>query len=132
MRLVLATATTLVSVNLWTGGPLFALWVGSRIQAAVGSLSMGAVGATVAVLIVESLLLYQLLAWLNVRYSQVIGRKVRRQQAAWLKPMSAERRKLEAKQPLNAVERIVVISVVAAVLALEVWFFLFAHYSLPS
>jgi len=35
-RVLLGVLTTLVSVNLWTGGPLLALWVGSRVQAAVG------------------------------------------------------------------------------------------------
>jgi hypothetical protein len=59
--IVLGVLSTLVSVNLWTGGPLFALWVGSRIQAAVGQLSMAAVGATVAALIVETLVLYKVL-----------------------------------------------------------------------
>jgi hypothetical protein len=131
-RIVLGALTTLVSVNLWTGGPLLALWVGSRIQAAVGQLSMAAVGATVGVLIVETFLLYRVLALLNVRYNRAIGRTVRRQQAPWLKPMSGERRSLEVRQPLTAVERIVVVSVVAAVLALEVWFFAFAHYTLPG
>src|SRR5436305_3121889 len=132
LRIVLAAATTLVSVNLWSGGPLLAVWVGSRIQAAVGSLSMAAVGATVGVLIVESILLYRLLAWLSVRYDRAIGRKTRRQQAPWLKPMSGERRTLDVRQPLTAVERIVVVSVVFVVLAFEVWFFFFAHYSLPG
>ncbi len=132
LRIVLATAATLVSVNLWTGGPLLAVWVGSRIQAAVGTLSMGAVGATVGVLILESLLLYQLLARLSVRYNQVIGRKMKRRQTAWLKPMSKERRTVEAKEPLSAVERIVVFTVVVAVQAFVVWFFFFSHYSLPG
>ena len=66
-RIVLGTLTTLVSVNLWTGGPLLALWVGSRIQAAVGQLSMAAVGATVGILILETFLLYKVLAFLNAR-----------------------------------------------------------------
>ena len=131
-RMLLATATTLVSVNLWTGGPVLALWVGSRIQAAVGSLSMAAVGATVGVLIVESLLLYQLMAWLSVRYDEAIGRQVKRRQSAWLKPMSGERRTLQVSRPLTAVERIVVLSVVVAVQAFLVWFFFFSHYSLPG
>jgi hypothetical protein len=129
-RVVLAIATTLVSLNLWTGGPLLALWVGSRVQAAVGSVSMGAIGATVGVLIVETLLLYRLLAWLGVRYDAAIGRKVRRQQAPWLKPMSGERRTLQVKRPLTAVERIVVMGVVLAFEVFLVWFFFFAHYSL--
>lgn len=132
LRVLLATATTLVSVNLWSGGPLFAVWVGSRIQTAVGTLSMGAIAATVGVLIVESVVLYQLLAWLSIRYDAVIGRRRRRQQSAWLKPMSGERRTLEVKAPLSAVERIVVISVVVAFQAFVVWFFFFSHYSLPG
>ena len=131
-RIVLGALTTLVSVNLWTGGPVLALWVGSRVQAAVGQLSMAAVGATLGVLIIETYLLYRLLAILTVRYNAAIGRKMRRQQAPWLKPMSGERRSLEVKEPLSAPERIVVVSVVAAVLLFEVWFFFLAGSSLPS
>ena len=131
-RTLLGAATTLVSLNLWTGGPLLALWVGSRIQTAVGTLSMAAVGATVGVLIVESLLLYQLLAWLSVRYDEAIGRKTPHRQAPWLKPMSGERRRIEVRQPPTAVERIVMVSVVLAAEVFVVWFFFFSHYSLPG
>ena len=129
-RILLGALTTLVSVNLWTGGPLLALWVGSRIQTAAGQLSMAAVGATVAVLILETFLLYKLLAFLTARYNDAIGRKVRRQQAPWLKPMSGERRSLEVRQPLSLPEQIVIASMVAAILVFEVWFFFFAHYRL--
>ena len=132
LRVVLATATTLVSLNLWTGGPLLAVWVGSRIQAAVGTLSMAAVGATVGVLIVITFLLYRVLAWLSVRYNAVIGREMKRQQAAWLKPMSGERRTIRTREPLTAVEKIVVTMVVLVVEVFVVWFFFFAHYSLPG
>lgn len=131
-RVLLGVLTTLVSVNLWTGGPLLALWVGSRIQTAVGQLSMAAVGATVGVLIVETFLLYRMLAWLTVRYNAVLGRTMPRRQAPWMKPMSGERRALEVRQPLSAPERITVVSVVVAALVAEVWFFLFAHYSLSG
>lgn len=131
-RVFLGILSTLVSVNLWTGGPLFALWVGSKIQAVAGELSMGAVAATLVVLIVESFVLYRLLALISVRYDAAVGRKTKRQQAAWLKPMSGQRRSLEVSEPLTAVERVVVVSVVVAVLALEVWFFFFAHYTLPN
>jgi uncharacterized membrane protein YbhN (UPF0104 family) len=131
-RIFLGILTTLVSVNLWTGGPLLAVWVGSRVQAAVGQLSMAAVGATVGALIVITYLLYRALTFLNQRYDKVIGRKVPRQQAAWLKPMSGERRAVQVKQPLTAVERIVISVVVVACEAFVVWFFFFAHYSLPG
>jgi hypothetical protein len=128
-RVILGVLTTLVSVNMWTGGPLLALWVGSRVQTAVGQLSMTAVGATIVMLILITLILYKALAWLNTRYNAVIGRTMPRQQAAWLKPMSGERRSIEVKRPLSAIERIVVSSVVVAVLVFEVWFFFFAHYT---
>jgi hypothetical protein len=131
-RILLGVLTTLVSVNLWTGGPLLAIWVGSRVQAAVGHLSMGAVAATLASLIAETFLLYKVLAFLTVRYNEVLGRTMPRRQAPWLKPMSGQRRSLEVNEPLSAAERIVVVSVVVAVLAFEVWFFFFAHYSLPG
>lgn len=131
-RVLLGALTTLVSVNLWTGGPLLALWVGSRIQASVGHPSMAAIGATVGILLVESFVLYKLLTYLNVAYYRAIGRRIRRQQAPWLKAMSGERESTTARQPLSATERIVVASVVLAVLALEVWFFAFAHYTLPG
>jgi hypothetical protein len=131
-RILLGALTTLVSLNLWTGGPLFSVWVGSRIQAASGQLSMGAVGATIGVLIVVTFVLYKLLTWLNARYNAAIGRTASRQQTAWLRPMSGERRSLQKQRPLSAVERIVVISVVVAFELLVVWFFFFAHYTLVS
>jgi hypothetical protein len=132
LRVLLGAATTLVSVNLWTGGPVLALWCGSRIQASVGTLSMAAVGATVGVLVLETFLLYRLLAWLSIRYNAAIGRQMKRRQAPWLKPMSGERRTIEAREPLSAVERIVMVTVVVGVEAFLVWFFFFAHYALPG
>ncbi|MFL5822207.1 MAG: hypothetical protein ACJ764_02065 [Solirubrobacteraceae bacterium] len=131
-RILLGVLTTLVSVNLWTGGPVFALWVGSRVQSSVGQVSMAAVAATVGALIVVTYVLYRMLAFLSQRYDEVIGRTMTRQQAAWLKPMSGERRAAAIKRPLTAVERIVIIVVVVAVLVFEIWFFFFAHYSLPG
>src|SRR5205807_9539179 len=132
VRIVLGVLTTLVIITIWTGGPLLSLWVGSRVQASIGALSMSAIAATIAVLIVVTYVLYKILAWLHVRYNDAIGRKMPRQQLAWLKPMSGERRSVEVRRPLNGVERIVVVSVVVAVLAFEIWFFFFAHYTLAS
>jgi hypothetical protein len=106
--------------------------VGSRIQTAVGQLSMAAVGATIGVLIVETLLLYKALTYVNAAYNQAIGRTLPRRQLPWHKPMSGERRSLQVRRPLSATERIVVGLVVAAVLGFEVWFFVFAHTRLPG
>jgi hypothetical protein len=35
-RLGLAALTAFLSVNLWTGAPLFAIWCGSRVQSGTG------------------------------------------------------------------------------------------------
>lgn len=129
---MLGVLTTLVSVNLWTGGPLLALWVGSRVQSVAGQPTMAAVGVTLAVLIVVTYLLYRALAYVTASYNEAIGRTMPRRHQAWLKPMSGERRSVEVRHPLNASERIVVVTVVVAVLSFEVWFFFFAHLALPS
>lgn len=131
-RVVLGTLTGFVTVNLLTGGPALALWVGSRIQTAAGQLSMDAVGATVLALGLVTFVLYKALTYLNGAYNQAIGRVVPRQQAPWLKPMTGERGSQAAKRPLTATERIVVGFVVTAGLAFEVWFFVFAHAKLPA
>ena len=131
-RTLLAALSTLVSLNLWTGGPLLAIWVGSRVQASAGLLSMSAVAATIGVLIVVTLVLYRLLLMLNARYNAVIGRRERRRQAPWLKPMSGERRVLEVKEPLTVVEKVAVVWAVVAFEALVIWFFFFARYALPQ
>jgi hypothetical protein len=93
---------------------------------------MAAIGATVGILLVESFVLYKLLTYLNVAYYRAIGRRIPRRQTPWLKSLSGERGSTATRQPLSATERIVVASVVVAILALEVWFFAFAHYALPD
>ena len=48
-RILLVSASALAAINIWTGAPLLAVWVGSK--AAAGSrLSMGAVGIVIVVL----------------------------------------------------------------------------------
>lgn len=133
-RLALVIGTALVSINIWTGAPLLAVWVGSKIQAAQNGLSMSALLAVIVVLAVTVLLLATLLAWLNARYDQLSGRPAAaRETSPWLRSMRGERRTdVRRRHGISAVERVVVISVVAAVLAFEVWFFFFAGSSLPN
>ena len=40
-RTMLAIAAALASVNIWTGGPVFALWVGSQFQGWIDSRAPG-------------------------------------------------------------------------------------------
>jgi hypothetical protein len=132
-RIALGVATALVAINIWTGGPLLALWVGSQ---AVGSrtLSMGAVFLVVVVLAVVEVGLAAELGWLSSKYDALTGRPVgARRTSPWLRSMRGEREEVyRQSRGISGVERIVVLSVVACMIAFEVWFFFFAGSSLPS
>jgi len=133
VRLVgLAAIAAIVTINLWTGAPLLALWVGSRVAPASGT-SMGAIVVVIVVLAATVTALAALLTRVNAAYDRLTGRDQGRRVAPWLRSMRAERKQFERnRRRLSAVERFAILSVVAALLALEVWFFLFAHYSLSG
>ncbi len=132
-RTLILIATTLIAINFWTGAPLAALWVGSRV---VGqrALSMTAVFVVVATLAVLLGAMALALTWLSARYDELIGRPTgERRTLPWLRSMRAEESALIRKRRgTTALEAIVVANTVTAVLALEVWFFFFAGNPLPG
>ena len=132
-RVALVSASVLAAINIWTGAPLLALWVGSQVVGESG-LSMGAVFVVVVVLAASCIALAMALTWLSTRYDELTGRPAAaRRTSPWLRSMRGEREEVARKrQGISAIERIVVISVVACVLVFEVWFFFFAGSSLPS
>jgi len=134
VRVALATAMTVAGFNLWTGAPLLALWVAAQVERRQGELTMGTVGLFIAVMGSAIFALYQALQWLDVRFGEAIGRKPgTRQPLPWLKSTSGER--VPAKrppEPLTPLERVLVLMVVLAIGAFEVWFFFFAGSSLPA
>ena len=129
----LTVAATLVSINIWTGAPLFALWVGSRIAPASGT-SMGAIAVVMLMLVLCVSGLAMLLTRINLAYDRLSGRDTGpRRPAPWLRSARAERNQLARKRvQLSPIERMVTFSVVAAVIVFETWFFFFAHYSIPG
>jgi hypothetical protein len=133
-KIGLITASALCSINLWTGAPLFAVWVGSKVQGDLSNLSMTAVFSVVVVLAAMVFLLAWALTWINAKYDDLAGRpSAARHTSPWLRSMRDEREgDVRRKFGISAVERVVVVSVVAAVLAFEVWFFFFAGSSLPN
>jgi hypothetical protein len=133
-RLALVIASVLVSINVWTGSPLLAVWVGSKVQGSLNNLSMTAVFSVVVVLAALVLALGWVLTWLNAKYDELSGRPpAARQTSPWLRSMRDERETdVRSKYGISAVERVVVVVVVAAVLTFEIWFFFFAGSSLPS
>jgi hypothetical protein len=120
-----------VAVNIWTGAPLLAVWVGSK---AVGDsgLSMSAVFLVVVVLGATELVLLVSMTWLSARYDELTGRPMSaRRTSPWLRSMRGEREDIAKRRAgVSLVERIVVLSVVACVAAFEVWFFFFAGSSI--
>jgi hypothetical protein len=132
-RTVLLIATTLIAINIWTGAPLVALWVGSRV---VGQrlVSMTAVFVVVATLALLTGAMTFALIWLSARYDQLVGRAPgKRTPVPWLRSMRAEDTDLlRSERGITALEMIVVASTITAVVSLEIWFFFFAGSPLPS
>ena len=130
-RAILAAATAFLSVNVWTGAPLFALWVGS--QASDNSvLSMKAVFVVVIVLSVLVLALAVALTWVSNTYDELTGRPRSERRASWMRSMRSESEgHISSRVGESAPERIVMISVYVAVISFLVWFLLFAHYTGP-
>jgi len=132
-RIALATATTVLSINIPTGFPLLSLWVGAHFVGHSG-LSMSAVLIVLITLAVLATVSIKALSWLSARYDELTDQPaVARQPAPWLRSMRAERHeRADRSQPANPVDRIVVSTVVLAVLAFEIWFFFLAGSSLPK
>jgi hypothetical protein len=125
-RVAMAAATAVVAINIWTGAPLLALWVGSRV---VGKtvLSMRAVLVVVVVLAVLVFGLTALLIWLNNTYDELIGRPRVERRSPWLRSMRAEaEQNISARVGVSALERIVTMIVYIAIIALLLWFIFFA------
>jgi hypothetical protein len=133
-RIALVAGSALCAINIWTGAPLFAVWVGSKLQKSATGLSMTAVFSVIVVLAVLVGLLAWALSWLNDKYDDVTGREAKaRYTSPWLRSMRGEREvELRQRTGVSGVEKIVIISVVVAVLAFEIWFFFFAGSSLPN
>jgi hypothetical protein len=133
-KIGLVTASALCSVNLWTGAPLFAVWVGSKVQGNLNNLSMTALFSVIAVLAAMVFALAFALTWINSKYDELTGRPAAaRHTSPWLRSMRDEREEdTRRKYGISPIERTVVICVVAGVLAFEIWFFFFAGSSLPN
>jgi hypothetical protein len=128
-RALFAAATAFLSINLWTGAPLLSLWVGSQ-AADRQTLSMAAVLVVVLVLAVLTVAMSVALLWLEGRYRRLVGHPLRENRLTWLRPFNAQQEPVR-QVPMSMVEHIVTVTVYVAVIALIVWFLLFAGSPLP-
>ena len=131
-RVLLAGASAFVAVNIWTGAPLLALWVGSRLVGQT-SLSMRGVAIVVVVLGVVVFSLTVLLTLINDLYLDVVQAPRATRRPQWLSHFGEEpRRSDERWAPSSTIEQIVVASVYVAVIALLVWLAFIAGSPLPQ
>jgi hypothetical protein len=127
-RVSLVAAMGLVSLNIWTGAPLLAVWVGSRMQHDSNQPTMGAVAVVVVVLAALCFCLVRLLAVLSARYDVLIGRPQRRREVSpWLRSLRGERTHPTLEErPLRAIEYVLVAGVIVCAGVFEIWFFFFS------
>jgi hypothetical protein len=136
---MLTIAAALASINIWTGGPVIALWVGSQFEGWIGARapSTGVSMKSFLVVVLALALVETALALLVTRvgdaYDKLIGRPSRaRRTPPWLRSLRGEREKSEvAKHGISAIERVAIVSVVLCVLAVEAWFVLAPRSALP-
>ena len=126
-RVGLDALMVIVALNVWTGSPLLALWIGSRVQQG-GPPSMLAVGVTVVALAVLSILLLRVLTLLGSAHDRLVGAvPTVRTHAPWLRSMRGERERYAGEDPrVPMAERVAVLMVVAAFVVFEIWFFFFS------
>ena len=126
-RVALAATMAVVTLNAWTGSPLLALWVGSRVQGS-GPPKMASIAVVAVVLGVLSFALVKLLRRLGAMYDQLTGQSATvTQHTPWLRSMRGERERYPGMRPhLTMLERILVVMVLVVFAAFEIWFFFYS------
>ena len=137
-RLMLAIAGALGNINIWTGAPVLALWVGSQTHEWTGSrapgtgVSMQSILIVVVVLAVLEFALIQLVTRVSDAYDKLTGRRQARRRSPWLRSLSGERDEAElGKYGVSTIERMAMISVVVCVLLIEAWLIFSPRSALP-
>jgi hypothetical protein len=126
-RFGLAALMAFLALNIWTGSPLLALWIGSKVQSGDSQASMSAVFVILACLVAFSIALYQALKYVMHSYREATGTlPTVRTHAPWLRSMRGERPDYDGTASISGAERIIVVTVVLAAAAFEVWFFFFS------
>jgi len=128
-RVALLALMALAAVNLFTGAPVAAIWVGSRVQGDSAGLSMSAVSVVVLVLALLCWALVWALSALGAAHDALAGRAAGRRQAPWMRAFNTPSGSSRGAD-LRALDRILVVAVVLAGLAFEAWFFFFAGSSI--
>jgi hypothetical protein len=126
-RLALLSAMGVVILNVWTGSPLLALWVGSRVQGDGGP-ALLPIFVVAIVMGTVSFALIRVLSVLGDRYDKLTGHVSSvRMHTPWLRSMRGERsEEMGAKVGVSGLDKMLVASVILAVALFEIWFFFFS------
>jgi ABC-type nickel/cobalt efflux system permease component RcnA len=130
--ILLAAAMAFLALNVWTGSPLLAVWLGSKVQGDESQPSMGAYAVVIVSLIAFSWGLYQLLKLVMSAYQDATGTAPTvRSHAPWLRSMRDEHHEHAAStRGISSAERVVVVVVLLGAAAFEIWFFFFSGSSI--
>jgi hypothetical protein len=132
-RAGLLAAMSAVTLNVWTGSPLAALWVGSRV-AGSGPPTMGPIAVVAVCLSFFSYLLLRLLRVLGSAYDRAVGRQPAiREHVPWLRSLRGERPKEEGPEySLSALEILLCAMVIIVLVIFEYWFFFLSTSSIDA
>jgi hypothetical protein len=126
-RLGLTIAMGVAALNIWTGAPLVALWVGSQAQGS-GHPTMTSVFVVVIVFAGLGYGLIAVLGRLGRAHDRLVGHSPTvSAHVPWLRSMRGERPLYDDESPrLSGLERVLVVMVVVVVVVFEVWFLFYS------
>jgi hypothetical protein len=127
MKLLITLFSALIGLATFTVSPLLALWLGSQLQGQGLSFTLS-ICSVIVFLTIFSALLLKVLLILNGVYQRVAGLSTAPRRLAWLSSYR-DQRQMEYP-PATGTEKALVVVVVAAVIALTVWFLAFAKSSI--
>jgi hypothetical protein len=126
LRAALAATIVVGSLFTWLGIPLFWIWVAAQFSEDHPLVYMIALAACPATMAAWGFMLYRLHATYVLMGPPPEAPPERR--SAWLKSLSAERRR---RTPASLIDVSMAASVVIAVVAMAIWFFGFAENYVP-
>ena len=124
-RAGLLAAMTAATMNVFTGVPLLALWIGSRVQGTSQQPTMAPVAVVAISMGFLAFVLLRVLRRLGSAYDRATGRQPTiRAHVPWLRSLRGERpQEAGDEYTLSALDYILCATVIVAFAAFEYWFF---------
>ena len=126
--LMLVLLMAVGSIVMWIGVPLGLVYAASQLadssRPSVGPYLLILLGLPIGMAIVG-----KALGWLDRLHGRLTGRHEARRRSAWLRSMRAER---APNTRGGVLDKVMIVSVMLALVAFGVWFFAFAGSSLPT